>query len=84
MLELSYFILGVIFVLLISPIIESFCSLILTGIELVKGDWTLKITKINSQIRKIDLEYPNEPPQNKIGFEIPIEEEEYYDEDDLD
>lgn len=84
MLELSYFILGVIFVLLISPIIESFCSLILTGMELVKGNWTLKITKINSQIRKIDLEYPNEPPQNKIGFEIPIEEEEYYDEDDLD
>ena len=84
MLELSYFILGVIFVLLISPIIESFCSLILTGIELIKGDWTLKITKINSQIRKIDLEYPNEPPQNKIGFEIPNGEEEYYDEDDLD
>ena len=50
--------------------------------ELLKGKWTLKITKINSQIRKISLEYPDKPPSNPIGFVIPSKEEEYDDDDD--
>jgi hypothetical protein len=82
--ELLYFILGVIFVLLVSPIIESLCTLILTGMEVIKGVWTLKIQKINAQIRKVNLEYPDEPPHHQIGFVIPSssEEEEYEDDDD--
>ena len=82
MTELLYFILGIVFVLLVSPVLESLCTLILTGMELLKGKWTLKITKINSQIRKISLEYPDEPPSNPIGFVIPGKEEEYDDDDD--
>ena len=82
MTELLYFILGIVFVLLVSPILESLCALVLTGMELLKGKWTLKITKINSQIRKISLEYPDKPPSNPIGFVIPSKEEEYDDDDD--
>lgn len=82
MLELKYFILGIVFVLLVSPIVEGLCTLLLTGMEVLKGKWTLKITKINSQIRQISLEYPDEPPHHQIGFVIPSEEEYYEDDDD--
>ena len=82
MTELLYFILGIVFVLLVSPMLESLCTLVLTGMELLKGKWTLKTTKINSQIRKISLEYPDKPPSNPIGFVIPSKEEEYDDDDD--
>lgn len=84
MLELKYFILGIVFVLFVSPIVEGLCGLVLTGLEMLKGKWTLKITKINSQIRKISLEYPDEPPHNPIGFVISSGEEEEYDDDDDD
>ena len=82
MLELKYFILGVIFVLFVSPVVEELCGVVLTGLEVIKGKWTLKITKINSQIRKISLEYTDEPHQHQIGFVIPSGEEYYEDDDD--
>lgn len=80
MIELQYFILGIVFVLLVSPIVEGLGTLILTGMEVLKGYWTLKITKINMQIRKISLEEDEELPHNPIGFVWPTKEEEEDDE----
>ena len=80
--KLKYFILGAIFVSFIAPILESLCTVVLTGIEVIKGIFTLKVTKINSQIRKTSLNYPDEPPHRQIGFVINNEEEEYEDDDD--
>lgn len=76
MIELQYFILGIVFVLLVSPIVEGLCTLILAGMEVIKGYWTLKITKINVQIRKMSLEEDEEIPHNPIGFVWPTKEEE--------
>ena len=42
----------------------------------IKGYWTLKITKINVQIRKMSLEEDEEIPHNPIGFVWPTKEEE--------
>lgn len=77
--KLKYFILGIICVSFISPILESICTIVLSGLEIVKGIFTLKITKINAQIRKSSLDYPDEPPHHQIGFVINNEEEEYED-----
>lgn len=76
MIELKYFILGIVFVLFVSPIVESLCTLILTGIEVIKGYLTLKITKINVQIHKMSLEEDEKIIHNPIGFVCPTKEEE--------
>lgn len=55
MTKLKYFIFGFLFVSFVNPIIEGVCELILTWLESFKGNSTLKVTKINSEIRKAAL-----------------------------
>lgn len=47
---LLYFILGILFIEVAIPVIESFVSLILTWIEVAKGKASLTITKISADI----------------------------------
>lgn len=61
-----YFILGVLFVLLIYPVIESLSSLILTAIEVAKGYLNTKIMKYNTQLKQMSSEEDN--TINPIGF----------------
>lgn len=61
-----YFILGVLFVLLIYPVIESLSSLILTTIEVAKGYLNTKIMKYNTQLKQMSSEEDN--TINPIGF----------------
>ena len=41
----------------------------------------LKLSEYQAQIRKLELEYPDEPPHNPIGFVVDSGEEEYDDDD---
>lgn len=65
-----------IFASAIAPILDSATAVILTGLEAIKGKWTVKITEYNCQIQKMG----DEPSSTRvIGFAPPIEEDDYED-----
>lgn len=67
-----------IFATAIAPIIDSAAAVIMTGLEAIKGKWSVKITEYNYQIQKMG----NEPTESRvIGFALPTEEDEYGEED---
>lgn len=70
---LAYFIIGILFGVFIIPVLDSVVSAILTGIELIKGKWTVQITEYNYQIQKMGNEKSSSA--QVIGFAIPTEEE---------
>lgn len=73
---LKRFIAGVVFATTVMPILDSMASAIMTGLEVVKGKWTVKISEYNSQIQKMS----SEPGVvHAIGFGTPTEEDEYDD-----
>ena len=60
----------------IAPILDSATQVVLTGLEAIKGKWTVKITEYNCQIQKIG----DEPSSARvIGFAPPVEEDDYED-----
>lgn len=71
------FILGIIFILVVQPILDGITSLFLTWLENLKTGLGVKIAEKGQQI---DLLTANEP-QCAIGFAVPDEEE--YEIDDL-
>ena len=72
---LLYFILGIIFIQICSPILDSLTSLILTMIEVIKGYFSIKIARYNLQVKKDYAKEEKTMPL--IGFEREEEEEEY-------
>ena len=68
-----------IFATTIAPILDSAAAVIMTGLEAIKGKWSVKITEYNYQIQKMG----DEPVQSRvIGFAVPTEEDEYGEEED--
>jgi hypothetical protein len=47
---LKKFIAGIIFASVIAPVLESTAETIMTGLEAIKGKWSVKITEYNYQI----------------------------------
>ena len=68
---MANFILGVIFSLMIIPIIDGITSLVLTFLEMLKSYISIIIMKNNHKIQN-----PEEVKTNTIGFVITKEEEE--------
>lgn len=80
-----YFILGVLFIEIAIPVIESLVSLILTWIKVAQGKASLAITKLSADIQKIQKE--NElsddiTTHHVIGFTLPDSTEDYEEEED--
>lgn len=71
---LKKFIAGIIFATTIAPILDSAASVIMTGLEAIKGKWSVKITEYNYQIQKMG---DDEPQTRVIGFAAPTEEDDY-------
>ena len=71
---LKKFIAGMIFATAIAPILDSAAAVIMTGLEAIKGKWTVKITEYNYQIQQIGAEQPS---TSVIGFVAPAEEDDY-------
>ena len=67
-----------IFATAIAPILDSAVAVIMTGLEAIKGKWTVKITEYNYQIQKIGGEAPT---TRVIGFATPVEEDDYGEDD---
>ena len=81
---LLYFILGILFVEIAIPVIESFVSLILTWIEVAKGKASLTITKLSADIQKIQKESAlsdDTTAHRVIGFTLPDSTEDYEEEE---
>ena len=69
---LKKFIAGMIFATAIAPILDSAAAVIMTGLEAIKGKWTVKITEYNYQIQKLG----DEPTSSHVvGFAPPVEED---------
>lgn len=66
--ELFYFIMGIVFMELVYPYVSALFEVGLLQLESLKAQSSLKITKINSEIKKIAQE--DEEPENSrvIGF----------------
>lgn len=80
--KLRYFLLGAATVSFIIPLLESIVNWIASFIQVRMAKQALKLSEIQAQIRKLELEYPDEPPHHQIGFAIDSGEEEYDDDDD--
>lgn len=67
-----YFILGIIFIEVFLPILESIIGLIATYIEVLKGKMSIRIAEINIQLEQIkDTTTINNKKAYSIGFKIP-------------
>ena len=75
---LKKFIAGMIFATTIAPILDSATAVIITGLEAIKGKWTVKITEYNYQIQKLGDETPS---PRVIGFAAPVEKDDYGEDD---
>ena len=75
MVILNYFIAGMLFATIISPLIDAVATVLITGLEVIKGKWTLKITEYNYQIQKLGDEDDDKPKMKPIGFSAPKEED---------
>lgn len=70
------FIAGIIFAATILPVLDSVASIFITGIEALKGKWSVKIAEYNYKIQKLG----DEPISTRvIGFTAPTEEDDYED-----
>lgn len=81
---LLYFILGILFVEIATPVIESLVSLILTWIEVAEGKASLAITKLSADIQKIQKENAlsdDTTVHHVIGFTLPDSAEDYEEEE---
>ena len=72
-----FFLLGILFAGIISPILEEIVTLILSIIEVAKGKCSLKLAKISKEIDNIRQSTNN---SSAIGFIVSEEEEEGSDE----
>ena len=70
-----FFISGIIFIMLIQPIISSLSEIVITWLDLAKCKTSLKIAQYAKQIQSIECD---ESKTRTIGFQI---EEDYEDED---
>lgn len=76
-----HYILGLLSGLLFIPVIEEFSNVIMSYIQVLLLKPTKKVLKGNQEIS--DLQEASEyQVSNCIGFQIPSEDEYYYDEDD--
>lgn len=68
-----------IFIIVISPILEEITAIIVSALEVIRGKCSVKVAEYNHQISNIGKESTDKIRQ--IGFEIPSTEEDDYEED---
>jgi hypothetical protein len=71
---LEQFILGMLMVQTFFPLIDGITSVILSGLEAIKGYFGMKIAEYNHRIRKLSSEESD--VKNSIGFSYNNQEEE--------
>lgn len=74
MTELEYFILGILFSQVASPLLESLNSLISAGLEVIKSKMAVTMAKYNYEIQKISKK-DEEASHCQVGFVVDAGEE---------
>ena len=74
-----YSIAGIVFVQIILPLLDSIVGVLVTGLEVIKSNWTKRIVAANCEISK--MQNPEESVTRVIGFATSQDygEEEDYD-----
>ena len=72
--------LGLVTAVLFIPLLEGISELILSGFEVIKGYFALRISQYNGEIQKIQMP-SSTGEKHVIGFAISEEEGDYEDED---
>lgn len=67
------------FASIVLPIADGVVSVALTGLESLKSSWSIKIAECNNTIQSLGNEEAPTPTTRICGFDIPIEEDEDYD-----
>ena len=76
-----YFIAGILFCLVIQPLLDSLVELVQVKLEAEKAKYAVQVTKLNKEVR--DLQKPEEEiSTHVIGFRMRDDEEEELEEDD--
>lgn len=77
---LNYFIAGMIFVSIVSPLLEEIATVIVQGFQIIVGYFKIVVSKQSLEITKIKAEtekvLQNTPTTRTIGFAANSEEEE--------
>lgn len=73
---LIYFICGIVFVVLIMPILQGFSDFIYTKFEVYKSNMSVKITENNFKISKLNMELE---PQSTHAIGFHVEDDYLYD-----
>lgn len=79
---LWYFIFGIVFAIVLFPLLDAIIVLIATWIEVLKGRLSVKLAKYQKEIDDLDIGEKEEKTP-AIGFVYP-DVEEYYEEDEED
>lgn len=77
---LNYFIAGMIFVSIVSPLLEEIATVIIQGLQIIVGFFKIIVSKQNLEIAKIKAEtekvLDDAPTTRRVGFAVDSEEEE--------
>ena len=77
---LNYFIAGMIFVSIVSPLLEEIATVIMQGLQIIVGFFKIIVSKQSLEIAKIKTEtekvLDDTPTTRKVGFAVDSEEEE--------
>ena len=68
--------LGILFYILIIPIVEELATVIVQGLEVIKGFFLVTLNGLQNQIKKANADDKEETHTRVIGFAIPDDEEE--------
>lgn len=77
---LNYFIAGMIFVSIVSPLLEEIATVIIQGLQIIVGFFKIIVSKQSLEIAKIKAEtekvLDDAPATRRVGFAVDSEEEE--------
>ena len=71
---MEYFILGMIMVQVLFPLMDGITAVILSGLEALKGYFSIKVSEYNIKIRKMNMQ-EDVPEMRPIGFTFEEEDE---------
>lgn len=72
---LNYVLLGILIYIVAIPVLEELATVIVQGLEVIKGLLIIRLNKLQEQAEK-----PSDTKTHVIGFTIPDDEEDYEEE----
>lgn len=81
--QLKYFISGILFYIIVIPVIESIGEILTTLLEIPKGKASAPVLKINKELQELQVDLEKHDDAVCMGFDITTSDDYYEDEDDF-